>query len=973
MFLRLKSGVDLDRIIDDTLAANTIPHNFANTFKKLLSDVVEGRAIPREAAQKLLEAVGHQPISWLFGALATLLATWPSRRHEEQQRLIAFLTEIAGKNEENTRLEQQKIKEEMLHSQASIEKLTPFFENALEGCLLADGQGKIIAINDALADMVSEAKEKLQGRLWFELLHPEERAKWAGHEQRVGETILINQKPARLAIHPTANGIAISLLDLSAEKDKGKQLQEESAFWQELFNTLTDSVYVASLDGDIHEMNDAFCELLGYSKEELNQKGWLDLTAPEYRQQEQRYLSDIRAGKTVRFQKAYMRKDGQRVPVLVSCRLLQKKANADKERFIVTCVDMSEEKTKEIAWVRIRAALDVSDAKIMIADPTGIIVYANAAAQKLFRDYAHEVRKRLPHFDPDKIIGSSYDAYHRDPERTQEIIKQMAGAHRTTIEFGDRTFTFVANPISLEGKRVGTSVEWRDVTEELQVQQEVEALIAHIKEGDFAMRLSSKEGLLAERLSGAINALLDETLALIQYNQSCLQRLANAEIVPDKTAKSGAARAIQEAYNATVTALQDLISAIRETTVSIENSSQELSQSQEDLSNRASREAATLEQISANIEEISTAVSENSSHAENTEKLARDVVERTMAGKNSVDEVTKIIVHAASGAKETSLISRAIQQIAFQTNILSLNASVEAARAGEHGRGFAVIAEEIRKLAVHTSTEARRTEEIVTLLQEGMEKGEQGMLAVKEQVDGIQSLAHDMAEHIKAIAEASKEQDNGLMELAKAIGLLEEALSQNAAMSEEIHATSESLKAQIEALIDELSHFHLDGAGASTSLARQQQPSKRQNFQLDKGLQEAIRQHLAWRRHFAKALESGKVDPQQIKDDARCDFGQWLRRSDYLKAYPQYKQIMQLHRDFHEEAARIAALLKNGQEEKAKEALRGNDGRYNQLTEKLLSALKNLLQEEKAKPNRKKKLPLKEDLPSVASEEWEEF
>jgi len=304
MFLRLKSGVDLDRIIDDTLAANTIPHNFANTFKKLLSDVVEGRAIPHEAAQKLLETTGQQQLGWLFGTLATLLAAWPKRRHEEQKRLIAFLTEIAEKNEENTRLEQQKIKEEMLHSQASIEKLTPFFENALEGCLLADGQGKIIAINDALADMVSEAKEKLQGRLWFELLHPEERAKWAGHEQRVGETILINQKPARLAIHPTADGVAVSILDLSAEQNKAKQLQEESTFWQQLFNSLTEGVYVASLDGDIHEMNDAFCKLTGYSKEELRQKGWLELTAPEYREKERSYLADIRSGKTVRFEKS---------------------------------------------------------------------------------------------------------------------------------------------------------------------------------------------------------------------------------------------------------------------------------------------------------------------------------------------------------------------------------------------------------------------------------------------------------------------------------------------------------------------------------------------------------------------------------------------------------------------------------------------------------------------------------------------
>jgi len=144
-------------------------------------------------------------------------------------------------------------------------------------------------------------------------------------------------------------------------------------------------------------------------------------------------------------------------------------------------------------------------------------------------------------------------------------------------------------------------------------------------------------------------------------------------------------------------------------------------------------------------------------------------------------------------------------------------------------------------------------------------------------------------------------------------------------------------------------------------------------FQLDKEVQEAIRQHLAWRRHFAKALENGRVDPQQIKDDARCDFGQWLRRSDYLKSYPQYEEIFQLHRAFHEEAERIATLIKNGQEQKAKEALRSDGGRYNQLTERLVSALKSLLQEEKAKLTKDKKLPLKEEVRSIASDEWEEF
>ena len=188
-----------------------------------------------------------------------------------------------------------------------------------------------------------------------------------------------------------------------------REKEEESAQLRETFATLTEGVLICGLDGTIYDMNDAYANLVGYSKEELFQKGWLELTPPEYQAEDEKHISVLLAGKAVstRYEKAFIHRDGHRVPILISYRLLARRPEWDKDRLVVTCVDLTAIKAKEQELTRVQAAIDGSDAKIMIADEHGTIIYANASAQKLFADYADEVRKRLPNFDPEKLVGSS--------------------------------------------------------------------------------------------------------------------------------------------------------------------------------------------------------------------------------------------------------------------------------------------------------------------------------------------------------------------------------------------------------------------------------------------------------------------------------------------------------------------------------------------------------------------------------------
>jgi PAS domain S-box-containing protein len=723
--------------------------------------------------------------------------------------------------------------------------------------------------------------------------------------------------------------------------------EEESAHLREIVDTLTEGVAVCGLDGALHDINDAYASLVGYSKAELLQKGWLELTPPEYQAEDQKHVSALLSGQTVtaRYEKVYVHRDGHHVPILISYRLLKRRPGWDKDRLVATCVDLTELNTikaKEQALTRVQAAIDGSDAKIMIANEHGTIIYANASAQKLFADYADEVRKRLPNFNPEKIVGSSYDPYHRNPRQTQAVIEKMTEPHHTTIVFGDRTFAFVANPIFLNSERIGTVVEWRDITEELSVQREVEALITQLKAGDFTMRLTPKTNPMAKRLTDAINNLLDESVALIQYSQRCLDQLAKAWIVPDNKAVSGAAKAIQERYNEAVAGLKTLIGAVRQAGASIQVASAEIQQSQADLTARSSREASSLEEISATAEELSAATSETAKNASESSRLAEDVHHHISSAQQSVSAVTEIILNATKSAEETRGIAQTVQQIAFQTNILSLNASVEAARAGDHGRGFAVIAAEIRNLSNHVSQEARRVETIVDALIHGMQDGEEGILKVAQEIDGIEEASATMAGHAQGIAEAAREQDNGLVELAKGVTSLEEALSQNAAMAEEIQASSEAMTHQVETLMAEIAHFHLGEESQTVlSLPRDSGKPKAEQKAFTDAIRDAIQSHLKWRHTLGEALQTGKIDPRKAGDHRICDFGRWLSADPTIKSHPAYGEIKALHQAFHEEAGRIAQMILAGRKKEAFLAT-GFESRFRELSDRLLATLKDM-------------------------------
>ena len=207
-----------------------------------------------------------------------------------------------------------------------------------------------------------------------------------------------------------------------------------------------------------------------------------------------------------------------------------------------------------------------------------------------------------------------------------------------------------------------------------------------------------------------------------------------------------------------------------------------ISDSSQQLSQGATEQAASAEEVSASVEEMSANIKQNADNAAQTEQIAVKAAKDAQVGAQAVRET----VEAMRQIAEKIAI---IEEIARQTNMLSLNASIEAARAGEHGKGFAVVASEVGKLAERSRSAAG---EISELSRKSVEVAERAGTMLDGMVPDIQRTA----ELVQEISVASREQDSGAQQINKAIAQLDTVIQHNASISEEFSATSEEIAGQ---------------------------------------------------------------------------------------------------------------------------------------------------------------------------------
>ncbi|MGB0663473.1 MAG: methyl-accepting chemotaxis protein [Pontibacterium sp.] len=488
---------------------------------------------------------------------------------------------------------------------------------------------------------------------------------------------------------------------------------------------------------------------------------------------------------------------------------------------LVSRLEEDARKQSEIASAngRIREALDVSSASVLVADASGSIIFSNKSLVKLFTKRQSQIDSKLSGFNPSDLSKLTLPQFFDNPAAIQSQLKQLSTHHKERLEFAGAIFDVQIIPVINKKSLSGYVMQWSDVTEELAVEAEVQAIVEQALSGNLSERLSEqgKTGFYA-RLAADLNQLLSVTEGALGDIAKVLGSLAEGDLTTKITRSyAGTFGIIIDNANRSVDRLTEVVGEISSTSDQIATGASEIAQANFSLQTRTESQASSLEDTANNVLQLNEAVKVSHAQAEEVNSVVFKASQKAEEGGQTVRGVVESMEMIKRSSSEISNIISVIDEIAFQTNVLALNAAVEAARAGEEGRGFAVVAGEVRMLAQRS---AKAAGEIKGLIEDSVSKVDNGVERVNVSGEVLQDLIVAMQE-VRSLADqvssASQKQYEDIQQVSRAVDDLKNVTHQNAAMVEELSATTKNMADQATEGKQAISFFKVTKVPAPTA------------------------------------------------------------------------------------------------------------------------------------------------------------